>query len=109
MWPVSDRETMLMKQVGTLRMHMLCMSCSLTILGKAPCTSRKRAAADLPFLQVSLILWVTKSIASVVFLPSLPPNWVGRRRLCFSARKEMCLEQRDEKTFGIVSIRLIGR
>ena len=106
---MSDRETMLMKQVGTLRMRMLCMSWSLTMLGKAPCTSRKRAAVDLPFLQVSLILWVTRSIASVVFLLGLPPNWVSGRRLCFSARKEICLEHRDEKTFRIVSIRPIGQ
>ena len=80
-------------------MRILWISWSLTILGKAPCTSKKRVAA----FHASLILCVTKSIASVVFLPGLPPNWVEGRRLCFfcKVRDVLGAECREDLRDGI--------
>ena len=46
---------------------------------------------------------------SVVHLPGLPPNWVGGRRLYFSAMKDRLLATRVEKSLPKVSSRLMGQ
>ena len=59
---------------GTRRDFMLWRRRSLTVLGKAAFMSRKRVEVTLLAHQVSLILVVTKCMASVVQQPGLPPN-----------------------------------
>jgi hypothetical protein len=72
--PVTEREVMVVKHSGTFLMCMSCMSCSLTMLRKAPWTSRESATATLSCLQVFLILCTTSSMASIVLWPGHPPN-----------------------------------
>ena len=70
---------------------------------------RKRAEATLPALQASLILEVTRCMASVVLRPGLPPNCVGGRRWCFSVMKERSVVTSVENSLLMVVSRPIGR
>ena len=88
---------------------MLWMSCFLTVLGKAPWTSRNNATATFPDRQVSLTLWIRVWIASVVLHPGRPPNWFGGSMECFSPKKERSAATSVEKTFPIVFRRPIGQ
>ena len=71
--------------------------------------SRKRAEVTLPALQASLILEVTKCMASVVQWLGLPPNCVGGRRRCFSVMKERSVATSVENSLQMVISRPIGR
>ena len=88
---------------------MLCSSRSLTVLGKAACISRKRIDATFWRRHASLILWMTRCIASVVHLPGRPPNCVAGSRRCFSVRCERSAATSVEKSFPRVSRRPMGR
>ena len=71
--------------------------------------SRKRAEVTLPALQASLILEVTKCMASVVQRPGLPPNCVGGRRRCFSVMNERSVVTSVENSLHMVFSRPIGQ
>jgi hypothetical protein len=63
---------------------MLCISCLMLTLRKAPFTSRKRVEATCPFLQAFFTIFVSRCTESVVVHPGLAPKWFAGSMLCFS-------------------------
>ena len=59
---------------GTLCLHMLCNSQSVTALGKAPSMSRKRTDATRLFLHACLMVASRRCRESVVDLPGCLPK-----------------------------------
>ncbi|KAF8600164.1 hypothetical protein BDV93DRAFT_511074 [Ceratobasidium sp. AG-I] len=76
--------------------------------GKAPFTSRNRAAATAPLVHASLTVFASKCNTSVVVRPDLPPKWWLGIRWCFSARALSLFATHADKDFDEMLRRAIG-